>query len=757
MTGQQKQTQSSAGRVKSLTKWPSSGEQVMFGAPGFLFPLTTQFAGVGKSTLLNALLKKKLLPFGSACTAVTTEISYNDVPCIEAHIEFMDVLEWGPILGRLLDDANDTTVDTEEEPADNFGISPAFQAKDQIFQVYPELRDVDSQKWPALDALLQVAEVRDRLGTNIEVVETDPDAFRKELADCLASGSLRALDHRTFWPLVKIVRIMGRFDVLSTGLTLVDLPGHGDTDETRNNMASTYLKTADSILLVAGIARAIDDKDTHTYLQKHLSQLTVDGRMRDDSIALVLTGTDHPIDDNEVPLVGADQEQLETLTEELAALNSAISKLNDKLEKKQKSPSRAKTKKAKAQIEKVKEEVASKREQVEAKDREKSRLLAKGRSELVSAAVQDKYARIYRELANLSMKDPVPSIPVIVGHKLFSTTAIPLLMRHLQIKIGEHRNLKDAIGVITSLYEFLKRSSSSPASAMWSGGIQEKLDALDELCFTKLDVLIYKLDKKAEKASPGVFAKKNIMKWNQYKAMMRANGKHENGDLNVELTEPLRSEASKVMGVLNVELNSSVPLLLKDYYTATEKEVNATVKTICASSRELNFDDVRQYIGVHTVMARMDSDNSTATTNVQRQRTWELMIKDKLLDQYALVGSQKGPGMYKRMKASFYEPIPFTMNKSYLESSANDMFGDMNTKVREHYDKSIDAIKQKNREHLRTMLKQIHGALIGSKQSPEKRAKSLAQAFQNKNEEATLNMLHRLEARFQEIERSGCP
>lgn len=40
---------------------------------------------------------------------------------------------------------------------------------------------MDSQQWPDLDALLQVAEVRDRLGTNIEVVETDPDAFRKEV------------------------------------------------------------------------------------------------------------------------------------------------------------------------------------------------------------------------------------------------------------------------------------------------------------------------------------------------------------------------------------------------------------------------------------------------------------------------------------------------------------------------------------------------------------------------------------------------
>jgi hypothetical protein len=42
---------------------------------------------------------------------------------------------------------------------------------------------------------------------------------------------------------------MGRFEVLSTGITLVDLPGHGDVDNVRDTMANEYLKSADTICL----------------------------------------------------------------------------------------------------------------------------------------------------------------------------------------------------------------------------------------------------------------------------------------------------------------------------------------------------------------------------------------------------------------------------------------------------------------------------------------------------------------------------
>ncbi|KAJ7806483.1 hypothetical protein B0H14DRAFT_3484073 [Mycena olivaceomarginata] len=103
---------------------------------------------------------------------------------------------------------------------------------------------------------------------------------------------------------------MGAFPVLSTGITLVDLPGHGDVDNVRDSLANEYMRDADAVFLVTPIARAIDDRDTHKYLKQHLSQIIVDGRISEKSIALILTGAD------EIDKLTA---QIETLKQRIAA------------------------------------------------------------------------------------------------------------------------------------------------------------------------------------------------------------------------------------------------------------------------------------------------------------------------------------------------------------------------------------------------------------------------------------------------------
>ncbi|KAJ7799285.1 hypothetical protein B0H14DRAFT_2617213 [Mycena olivaceomarginata] len=60
----------------------------------------------------------------------------------------------------------------------------------------------------------------------------------------------------------------------------------------RGEAANQYMRDANAVFLVTSIGRAIDDRDTHQYLQKHLSQIVVDGRIGKKSIALVLTGID---------------------------------------------------------------------------------------------------------------------------------------------------------------------------------------------------------------------------------------------------------------------------------------------------------------------------------------------------------------------------------------------------------------------------------------------------------------------------------
>ncbi|KAJ6609370.1 hypothetical protein B0H10DRAFT_481346 [Mycena sp. CBHHK59/15] len=290
-----------------------------------------------------------------------------------------------------------------------------------------------------------------------------------------------------------MVQIMGKFDVLSTGITLVDLPGHGDVDNARDSMANTYLQNADSIFLVADIRRAKDDRAMHTYLHKHLSQIIVDGRIRENSIALVLTGADLPIGDNECVLEGAVQEEFETLKT-----------LQTRIDKKVKSPTKA-TKKKNAHLEQLKERWSERRVQHQGKTEEKRRLLAKERSRIVEEALQDKYKLIYCDLSRLPVDAKVPSLPIFsVGSRDFQAlinfepilvfsqeeeTGIPTLNRHLQIS-GESRSLADAINVVTGVYEFLSSCASQcsvrPAVERDASlRIQDTLNSLEERCLKR--------------------------------------------------------------------------------------------------------------------------------------------------------------------------------------------------------------------------------------------------------------------------------
>ncbi len=45
-----------------------------------------------------------------------------------------------------------------------------------------------------------------------------------------------------FWPLIKVVRIQTKADVLSTGAVIVDLPGVQDSNTARAAVAERYMK-----------------------------------------------------------------------------------------------------------------------------------------------------------------------------------------------------------------------------------------------------------------------------------------------------------------------------------------------------------------------------------------------------------------------------------------------------------------------------------------------------------------------------------
>ncbi|KAJ7819595.1 P-loop containing nucleoside triphosphate hydrolase protein, partial [Mycena olivaceomarginata] len=199
--------------------------------------------GCGKSTLLNALLQHRLLPDsgeGTACTAVVTEISYSGGPDITANIIYKSPATWKLELDHLVADALEAV--SEESEATSH-LSPAYQAREKLRQIYPHLGDsnVSESEWN-VDSLLADATVSGCLGTAPIISASDHGDLGKALEQFLSSRG-----DRTIWPLVQSVHIKGPFPVLSTGITLIDLPGHGDVDNTRNKVADEYMRDASAV------------------------------------------------------------------------------------------------------------------------------------------------------------------------------------------------------------------------------------------------------------------------------------------------------------------------------------------------------------------------------------------------------------------------------------------------------------------------------------------------------------------------------
>ncbi|KAJ7665477.1 hypothetical protein DFH06DRAFT_314479 [Mycena polygramma] len=651
--------------------------------------------GAGKSTLLNALLERQVLTASAsgACTAVTTEISYKDVKHTEAVVEFITRDEWKKILSHLIEDVVDTTVDTQEATDTSF--SSAYQAKAKVLGVYPQLQGLDEKQW-RLEELLDDPLISQHLGqARVFTASGNESGFQKELEQFLAS-TLTTSDTRALWPLVKIVKIMGRFEVLSTGVTLVDLPGHGDADSVRDGMANAYLKTADTICLVANIARAKDDKDLHLYLHRKLSQIILDGRVKEKSVLLILTGADQSIGSNEITLEPKQQAIVNTLKEEAISLVNDIQVLQTKMEKKEQS----KAKKKAEQIEKLKDQIGKKRLLKESRVREKNRLLALGRSKIVEKSLKEKCEHLFQEISQ--EKDAVPDIPIFcLGSRDYlclanlepdpsaiftdkEETGIPRLRRYFE-RDGERRNLVDAREAVTTFCDLLARTTQPYSGTVGCADstleIHAKINALETICGTKVDELIDKMRTdynalllvvekavdEAEKNSPAIFESHTSKKWNQYRAMMRQEGQYEGGNLNTDLTKTiLPAIQQKWYDVVNTK----IPHHLDDFMDQIKEELTDTVKSILTDTPQHKAGNMRKALAIESFLTELKLANGQFTRSAQRSgtRAWEPLVKRELDPQYTKVCAEKGPGMYKRMKLASQVPVGSQGARAYAIS-----------------------------------------------------------------------------------------
>ncbi|RMZ67743.1 tat pathway signal sequence [Pyrenophora seminiperda CCB06] len=278
--------------------------------------------GAGKSSVVNAMLNEEnLVPTNCmrACTAVVTEISWND--SMDTSAKYRD---W------------------EEELSLDEGFSN-WRRRSLTWHLRVGLRC-----WYRMGQIsIGLSEATQGHAESIQSLRSDDEDRRFEHPrdhknDRNSSGNRKKCnkkgrgndgddqEHRDgYWPLIKVVRIYTKSPALSTGAVIVDLPGVHDSNAARAAVAQGYLKHCTGLWIVAPISRAVDDKAAKTLLGGSFRrQLKYDGGFS--SVTFICSKTDDISVTEAINSLELDgTAELEELSNEN---RTSIKKIEDKIE-----------------------------------------------------------------------------------------------------------------------------------------------------------------------------------------------------------------------------------------------------------------------------------------------------------------------------------------------------------------------------------------------------------------------------------------
>lgn len=256
--------------------------------------------GCGKSTLINAILDEEtIVPTNAmrASTSVVTEISWNSSndssQSYRAEIEFISTEEWKAEINVLLSDLASTASRGNISMKSIKSGTEANIAYAKISAVYPQI-ELSRLATITTESLLAENDLSRILGNTREVCAQNARNFSAAIATYIDSNNKRSnASMMTYWPLVRCVRVYTKAEVLRDGLVLVDLPGLGDSNAGRKQVAELYMRKLTHIWIVADIVRALDDQIAKDLLGTSFRrQLLMDGKYDNSHVTFVLSKTD---------------------------------------------------------------------------------------------------------------------------------------------------------------------------------------------------------------------------------------------------------------------------------------------------------------------------------------------------------------------------------------------------------------------------------------------------------------------------------
>ncbi|XP_015246689.1 PREDICTED: nuclear GTPase SLIP-GC-like [Cyprinodon variegatus] len=236
--------------------------------------------GAGKTSLINAVLGvRTLLPSGDvdACTSVMIKVESNmHNSKYEAEIEFITKEEWEDEVGTIDQSFEDDG--EQERHDDDDDIDSRYDLFEKLSAVYgEEWKQKSSQQLMDIKNFREIPEFLQST-KKILTCESSKDLSSK-IVKYTRQGGKREIQ-RWYWPLVKCVTVKVPNNDFLQHVTLVDLPGNGDRNKSRDTMWKRIVGNCSAVWIVSEINRAAADKESWEILKSASSLLGNGGECR---------------------------------------------------------------------------------------------------------------------------------------------------------------------------------------------------------------------------------------------------------------------------------------------------------------------------------------------------------------------------------------------------------------------------------------------------------------------------------------------
>lgn len=228
-----------------------------------------------------------------ASTSVAVELSWNESEApkeaYRAEVEFCTAEEWATEFDII---RNDIQSRPEGEKLAAGFISDSGVGVAKLKAVYPGTQITELLEMTKEDTLVD-EHLSNILGKTKSISNASSKEFHKNINKFIDSSNKSAKAAKIeYWPLVKLVRIYVKAEILRHGLVLVDLPGLGDSNSGRTRVAEKYVASLKYMWVVADINRAVDEGIAHQLLGDSFKrQLHLRGRYHDNFVTFIMTRT----------------------------------------------------------------------------------------------------------------------------------------------------------------------------------------------------------------------------------------------------------------------------------------------------------------------------------------------------------------------------------------------------------------------------------------------------------------------------------